>query len=125
MSTLKVNTLEEATSGGATFFTAKAWLNFNGTGTVAILADGNVSSLTDRGTGVYTASLTTNTSTSNQTVSGSAIGAANVSYNASGVGRDSNVTKATSNFGMYVAKNNGSSAGPEFDSADVSVVVMA
>ena len=35
-------------------FTAKAWVNFNGTGTVAIRADGNVSSITDNGTGNYT-----------------------------------------------------------------------
>ena len=53
MSTLKVNTLEEATSGGATFYTAKAWVNLNGTGTVAIRADGNVSSITDVSTGQY------------------------------------------------------------------------
>lgn len=59
MSTLKVNTLEEATAGGATFFTAKAWVNFNGTGTVAIRNDGNVSSITDNGTGDYTVNFTT------------------------------------------------------------------
>lgn len=53
MSTLKVNTLEEATAGGATFYTAKAWVNFNGQGTVAIRSDGNVSSITDYGTGHY------------------------------------------------------------------------
>ena len=53
MSTIKVNTIEEATSGGATFYTAKAWVNFNGTGTVAIRADGNVSSIADIGTGHY------------------------------------------------------------------------
>ena len=57
MSTLKVNTLEEATSGGATYFTAKAWVNFNGTGTVAIRDDGNVSSITDNGTGDYTVGI--------------------------------------------------------------------
>ena len=34
-------------------FTAKAWVNFNGTGTVSIRADGNVSSITDEGTGQY------------------------------------------------------------------------
>ena len=33
---------------------AKAWVNFNGTGTVAIRAAFNVSSITDGGTGVYT-----------------------------------------------------------------------
>jgi len=59
MSTLKVNTLEEATSGGATFFTTKAWVNFNGTGTVAIRADGNVSSITDNGAGFYRTNFST------------------------------------------------------------------
>lgn len=40
-------------------FTAKAWVNFNGTGTVAIRDDGNVSSITDNGTGDYTVNFTT------------------------------------------------------------------
>lgn len=53
MSTIKVNTLEEATVGGATFYTAKAWVNFNGSGTVAIRDSGNVSSITDTNTGRY------------------------------------------------------------------------
>jgi len=35
-------------------FTAKAWVNFQGTSTVAIRADGNVSSITDNGSGDYT-----------------------------------------------------------------------
>lgn len=65
MSTLKVNTLEEATAGGATFFTAKAWVNFNGTGTVAIRDDGNVSSITDNGTGDYTVTFDSALSSSN------------------------------------------------------------
>ena len=34
--------------------TARAWVNFNGTGTVAIRDSHNVSSLTDHGTGDYT-----------------------------------------------------------------------
>jgi hypothetical protein len=38
---------------------AKAWVNFNGTGTVAIRASFNVSSITDGGTGVYTVNFTT------------------------------------------------------------------
>ena len=36
-----------------------AWVNFNGTGTVAIRASYNVSSITDRGTGLYTVNFTT------------------------------------------------------------------
>jgi hypothetical protein len=36
----------------------RAWVNFNGTGTVAIRASGNVSSITDNGTGNYTVNFT-------------------------------------------------------------------
>ena len=38
---------------------AKAWVNFNGTGTVAIRASYNVSSITDAGVGAYTVNFTT------------------------------------------------------------------
>jgi hypothetical protein len=38
---------------------AKAWVNFDGTGTVAIRASFNVSSITDNGTGNYTVNFTT------------------------------------------------------------------
>ena len=38
---------------------AKAWVNFNGTGTVAIRASFNVSSITDNGVGDYTVNFTT------------------------------------------------------------------
>lgn len=37
----------------------RAWVNFNGTGTVAIRADFNVTSITDGGTGIYTVSFAT------------------------------------------------------------------
>lgn len=37
----------------------RAWVNFDGTGTVAIRASGNVSSITDNGTGNYTVNFTT------------------------------------------------------------------
>jgi len=43
----------------ATAYGCRAWVNFNGTGTVAIRASGNVSSITDNGTGDYTANFTT------------------------------------------------------------------
>ena len=38
---------------------AKAWVNFNGTGTVAIRESYNISSLSDRGTGLYSLNLST------------------------------------------------------------------
>jgi hypothetical protein len=42
----------------ATAYGCRAWVNFNGTGTVAIRASGNVSSITDNGTGDYTINFT-------------------------------------------------------------------
>jgi hypothetical protein len=43
----------------ATAYGCRAWVNFNGTGTVAIRASGNVTSITDNGTGDYTINFTT------------------------------------------------------------------
>lgn len=42
--------------------TSQTWVNFNGTGTVAIRQSSNVSSITDSGTGYYTVNFTTNLS---------------------------------------------------------------
>lgn len=46
-------------SGTAPLYFCRAWVNFNGTGTVAIRASANVSSITDNGTGDYTINFTT------------------------------------------------------------------
>jgi len=46
-------------SGQAPMYACRAWVNFNGTGTVAIRASGNVSSITDNGVGDYTVNFTT------------------------------------------------------------------
>jgi len=45
-------------SGSAPSYSARAWVNFNGTGTVAIRASGNVTSITDHGTGDYSVNFT-------------------------------------------------------------------
>ena len=46
-------------SGSAPSYSARAWVNFNGTGTVAIRSSGNVSSITDNGVGDYTVNFST------------------------------------------------------------------
>ncbi len=51
--------LDGAQSGSAPIYGARAWVNFNGTGTVAIRASGNVSSITDNAAGNYTINFTT------------------------------------------------------------------
>jgi hypothetical protein len=54
----------------ATAYGCRAWVNFNGTGTPAIRASGNVSSITDRGAGQYTVNFTTAMSDANYSFSG-------------------------------------------------------
>jgi hypothetical protein len=64
--TLTLGTATQAVpSGTAPLYAARAWVNFNGTGTVAIRASGNVSSITDNGTGDYTVNFTTAMSDAN------------------------------------------------------------
>lgn len=58
-------------SGDAPIYSCRAWVNFNGTGTVAILASGNVSSITDNGVGNYKINFTTQMVDNNYAASGS------------------------------------------------------
>ena len=60
-------------SGSAPMYACRAWVNFNGTVTfgMAIRASGNVSSITDNGTGDYTVNFTTGMEDANYAMSGS------------------------------------------------------
>ena len=58
MSEINVDTIKNA-AGTREYFPCTAWVNFNGTGTVAIRDSGNVSSITDNGTGDYTVNFVT------------------------------------------------------------------
>lgn len=60
---------------------AKAWVNFNGTGTIAIRESYNVSSLTDNATGDYTVTFSTAMTDANYVMAGSAL---NSTYSHSG-----------------------------------------
>jgi hypothetical protein len=62
--------LDGAQSGFAPIYGARAWVNFDGTGTVAIRASGNVSSITDNGTGDYTVNFATGMSDDKYSVVG-------------------------------------------------------
>jgi hypothetical protein len=54
----------------ATAYGCRAWVNFDGTGTPAISASGNVTSITDNGTGDYTVNFTTAMPDANYSISG-------------------------------------------------------
>jgi hypothetical protein len=58
-------------SGDAPIYACRAWVNFNGTGTVAIRGSGNVSSITDNGVGDYTVNFTTAMPDANYSMVGS------------------------------------------------------
>ena len=59
----------------ATAYGCRAWVNFNGQGTVAIRASGNVSSITDNGTGDYTVNFTNAMPDANYGAAGASSGA--------------------------------------------------
>jgi len=75
----------------ATAYGCRAWVNFNGTGTPAIRASGNVSSITDNGTGTYTINFTTAMPDTNYSVGGWC-GGSNISG-----GRSANISQNVSN----------------------------
>ena len=77
-SELRVNTLKDAAGNNsiATSFvaggSAKAWINFNGTGTVAIRDSFNIASLTDAGTGLYNCAISSDFTNANFSTTGAA-----------------------------------------------------
>ena len=84
MSTLRVDTIQNASGTDSPINvpgTAKAWVNFNGTGTVAIRASYNVSSITDNGATDYTVNFTTAITDANYVVTATSGGASNSGFN--------------------------------------------
>ena len=60
LTTPNIDSAQFATvSGTAPIYPCRAWVNFNGTGTIAIRGSGNVSSITDVGVGDYTVNFST------------------------------------------------------------------
>ena len=84
MSTVKANDLTNVTGGIPTVksqhLIPTAWVNFNGTGTVAIRDSENVSSITDVAVGLYSITFATAMANTNYSVSGSVVGSTNALY---------------------------------------------
>ena len=116
MSTLKVNTLQ--TAAGVEVYTAKAWVNFNGTGTVAIGASGNVSSITDNGTGDYTVNFTNAMTDANYSWSGMATDTGGFNFNFPSVGARQSGNMTTTTLRIATAYQQSASA------TDFSVVMV-
>ncbi len=96
-------------SGSAPIYAARAWVNFNGTGTVAISASGNVSSITDTGTGNYTVNFTTAMADANH----SCVASGNVTAGAFSV--QTVKTTPTSTTTAQIICANGSGAAVDWD----------
>lgn len=123
MSTLKVNTIQNTSAAHSSTpeqieqGRAKAWVNFNGTGTVAMRDNFNVSSITDGGTGVYTANFTTAMANANYA------SVVSTGYNDKGrygimIDSDDKTTSACKIFGFQT------STGSSLDSEEVSLAVF-
>ena len=100
-SILRVNTLTDASSNNSTAMstinqgTAKAWVNLNGTGTIATRDSFNVSSLSDTATGEHEVTLSnaltdTNYATSNASAGGNPLTSSNYNRVMESVGSATN-----------------------------------
>ena len=125
MSTIKANDIQNASGGIPTVkgqqLIPTAWVNFNGTGTVAIRDSENVSSIVDNGTGDYTINFATNMSDTNYAftgASGDTISSSLVTGDVNQWIGDWNRTVSSIGAGV-VTHGNGFQ-----DSSSVSVVIM-
>jgi hypothetical protein len=104
----------------ATAYGCRAWVNFNGTGTPAIRASGNVTSITDRGTGSYRVNFTTALPDANFAVTATCRFASG-SGNKLGVNTYSSFPNATNGFDLLVF-DTGSEA--DIDPAEIYAIVV-
>lgn len=95
---------------------AKAWVNFNGAGTVAIRASFNVSSITDNGTGDYTINFTNALPDANYA---NAVTCATGNNNVLMVYESTTTAKTTSALRIF-----STATGPGVDNAGLNVVVF-
>jgi len=122
-SELRVNTLKDASGNNsiATSFiaggSAKAWVNFNGTGTIAERDSLNVGSLTDDSTGVYSVNFSSAMGNANYSTTGSA-GGDSSAHILTKKGLGTHTTAAV----QVIVTENASSASPTDDSIVDTVV---
>lgn len=107
MSTLKVNSIEPANAGSEDFFLSRAWVNFNGEGAVAIRASGNVSSITDGGSGNYYMNFSSTQTDANYATSGISgdPGSGQVNLALAGTSKAASITTSSVRFWNQAASN--------------------
>ena len=104
----------------ATAYGCRAWVNFNGTGTPAIRASGNVTSITDNGTGDYTVNFTTALVDTNYAVATAGNDNNNVIVAIKSTNLDADATLKTTSALTIVT----GSAGTNLDVNNINVVIF-
>jgi hypothetical protein len=103
----------------ATAYGCRAWVNFNGTGTPAIRASGNVSSITDNATGDYTVNFATGMPDTNYSMAGSGFRS---SFGTTRTVAILPVTYATSSIQIYSSQTDSASGSPyDFEFVNVNI----
>lgn len=110
-------------TGSAPSYAIRAWVNFNGTGTVAIRASGNVGSVGDAGTGIYNINFTTGLPNASYSVTAGLATTADAGVMCPRV-------RASSAQGVPVSKTTGTvqvavmSSNNYYDANDISVTII-
>jgi len=99
----------------------RAWVNFNGTGTVAIRTSGNVTSITDNGTGDYTVNFTTAMPDANYSMGAAGEIASGTNYNVIQFNQN---TSPTTSAVRLTSLNQSGGVPAVFDSARVTVAIF-
>jgi hypothetical protein len=112
MSTIKVNNIQDTSAANSSTPAeihsgrAKAWVNFNGVGTVAIRDDYNVASITDNSTGNYFVNYTNDLDGSNYVITGSSGGTSNTTNGAIYL-VDQSTARTAAKCRIYIGSTNG------------------
>lgn len=105
----------------AVAYGCRAWVNFNGTGTVAIRTSGNVTSITDNGTGDYTVNFTTAMPDANYAMGAAGEIASGTNYNVIQFNQN---TSPTTSAVRLTSLNQSGGVPAVFDSARVTVAIF-
>ena len=129
MSTLKTGTVQNNGGTGAPLFKnnsgteigqlAKAWVNFDGTGTIAIRDDFNIESLTDNGTGNYTVTFSNAMPNANYATIAT-IGGGSIS---NGSESTQIISRTTTTFQVYISSDG--TSGSTYTAQNASYVAAA
>ena len=114
-------------SGTAPIYACRAWVNFNGTGTVAIRASGNVSSITDNGVGDYTVNFTTAMQDANYSVAMSTTGLNTTTDQArimQVLGTEASGAGSKTTSSIRVVRGLSAGAGGLVDAAEINVAIF-